>query len=255
MEKRTALHSRRALLRTLPVRRLPPGGPHQIPVPVHCCIPVYVRGHRPRNAAEFPPVVSLFESLPTAWVPFPFSLPASLPSLPVRPPNAQLAQPFLAVPPPWYACLRTPSPGLALVLSWEVLRPTLLREWDGPWKPPGDPPAGSCTRPTLRKMRHFAHWFQVGAHSVSADLFPCQGMCYNLRAVESAPKQVLAQADSEPVQPSSQPAVPSQGNQNQGARAEDASRYCPVCSQRLESRRCKLICSACGYYMSCSDYY
>jgi len=36
---------------------------------------------------------------------------------------------------------------------------------------------------------------------------------------------------------------------------EDASRFCPVCSQRLESRRCKLICSVCGYYMSCADYY
>jgi hypothetical protein len=37
-------------------------------------------------------------------------------------------------------------------------------------------------------------------------------------------------------------------------RGEDASRYCPVCSQRLESRRCKLICNRCGYYMSCADY-
>jgi hypothetical protein len=36
---------------------------------------------------------------------------------------------------------------------------------------------------------------------------------------------------------------------------DDASRFCPVCSQRLESRRCKLICSVCGYYMSCADYY
>jgi hypothetical protein len=36
---------------------------------------------------------------------------------------------------------------------------------------------------------------------------------------------------------------------------EDASRFCPVCSQRLESRRCKLICCVCGYYMSCADYY
>jgi hypothetical protein len=36
---------------------------------------------------------------------------------------------------------------------------------------------------------------------------------------------------------------------------DDASRFCPVCSQRLESRRCKLICKVCGYYMSCADYY
>jgi hypothetical protein len=31
--------------------------------------------------------------------------------------------------------------------------------------------------------------------------------------------------------------------------------YCPVCSQRLHSLKCKLICAQCGYYMSCADYY
>src|SRR5262249_52768163 len=36
---------------------------------------------------------------------------------------------------------------------------------------------------------------------------------------------------------------------------EDASQFCPDWSQRLESRRCKLICNVCGYYMSCADYY
>ena len=36
---------------------------------------------------------------------------------------------------------------------------------------------------------------------------------------------------------------------------ENASDFCPVCSLRLESRSCKLVCPQCGYYMSCSDYY
>jgi len=35
---------------------------------------------------------------------------------------------------------------------------------------------------------------------------------------------------------------------------EYASEFCPVCHRRLAARACKLIC-ACGYYMSCSDYY
>jgi len=39
------------------------------------------------------------------------------------------------------------------------------------------------------------------------------------------------------------------------AEAEHAISFCPVCSERLEPRRCKLVCGKCGYYLSCSDYY
>jgi hypothetical protein len=35
---------------------------------------------------------------------------------------------------------------------------------------------------------------------------------------------------------------------------QDAS-YCPCCSKQLEPRQCKMICTSCGYYMSCSDFY
>ena len=31
--------------------------------------------------------------------------------------------------------------------------------------------------------------------------------------------------------------------------------YCPVCNQHLEPHKCKLVCTRCGYYMSCADYY
>jgi len=79
-------------------------------------------------------------------------------------------------------------------------------------------------------------------------------MCYKHPAVEHAAKPGLA-----PVPPESAPGASSQtvpnAERSVAAAQEDASRYCPVCSQRLESRRCKLICVVCGYYMSCADYY
>jgi hypothetical protein len=34
-------------------------------------------------------------------------------------------------------------------------------------------------------------------------------------------------------------------------------RVCPVCAAELFERKCKLLCPdpACGYYLSCSDFY
>jgi hypothetical protein len=80
-------------------------------------------------------------------------------------------------------------------------------------------------------------------------------MCYNRPAVESTSKQQLAPAVAAPARAAVQNVALSLSGSQAPACYEDVSRYCPVCSQRLESRRCQLICSVCGYYMSCADYY
>ena len=80
-------------------------------------------------------------------------------------------------------------------------------------------------------------------------------LCYNRPAVERTAKWELARVQAESAQAAAQSAASLQHGQSPAARTEDPSRYCPVCSQRLQSRRCKLICSVCGYYMSCADYY
>jgi ribosomal protein L32 len=37
--------------------------------------------------------------------------------------------------------------------------------------------------------------------------------------------------------------------------AEHHCQVCPTCSHQLTGHRCKLVCTQCGYYLSCADYY
>ena len=68
-----------------------------------------------------------------------------------------------------------------------------------------------------------------------------RGLCYNRPTVES-------HANVHPASNRSDSAEQKQGE-------EHPISFCPVCYQRLESKRCKLVCILCGYYLSCSDYY
>jgi hypothetical protein len=65
--------------------------------------------------------------------------------------------------------------------------------------------------------------------------------------------------DHSPVQPPksqdfSQSALSAESAASAPAPADEPMLYCPVCSTRLDARKCKLFCAQCGYYMSCADY-
>ena len=48
---------------------------------------------------------------------------------------------------------------------------------------------------------------------------------------------------------------PAASVQSQAFDPGELMRTCANCGSAMEERKCKLICTGCGYFMSCSDYY
>ena len=51
----------------------------------------------------------------------------------------------------------------------------------------------------------------------------------------------------------SQSGVP--GVAEEGLPVDHHCQVCPTCGHRLTDHHCKLVCTHCGYYLSCADYY
>jgi hypothetical protein len=47
------------------------------------------------------------------------------------------------------------------------------------------------------------------------------------------------------------------GSEPQAAarQVEHHCQVCPTCGHRLTGHHCKLVCTQCGYYLSCADFY
>ena len=97
-------------------------------------------------------------------------------------------------------------------------------------------------------------------------LFPVGWMCYKRPSegcpdmaqkytVSLLPVDLAIKAGAPPQAESTAKAKPMANAYRAVQHSELPSAFCPRCSARLEPRSCKLICSSCGYYMSCSDFY
>jgi len=48
---------------------------------------------------------------------------------------------------------------------------------------------------------------------------------------------------------------PAQAPHAEAPQIDHHCQICPTCSHRLTGHHCKLVCTNCGYYLSCADYY
>jgi hypothetical protein len=48
---------------------------------------------------------------------------------------------------------------------------------------------------------------------------------------------------------------PAVATDSEAAPVDHHCQICPNCAHRLTGHHCKLVCTQCGYYLSCADYY
>ncbi len=77
---------------------------------------------------------------------------------------------------------------------------------------------------------------------------------FRVRTVQRTPGIPVYNGAVDPGLPDSLPEPPAEAREKDAARAV---RTCPNCGRELSERKCKLFCPdpACGYYLSCSDFY
>jgi hypothetical protein len=49
--------------------------------------------------------------------------------------------------------------------------------------------------------------------------------------------------------------LPEDDREGSAASVDHHCQICPTCGYRLTGHHCKLVCTQCGYYLSCADYY
>ena len=67
------------------------------------------------------------------------------------------------------------------------------------------------------------------------------------------PRALNSEFDSDPAPDISQSGAEAPAGET--APVDHHCQVCPTCSHRLTGHRCKLVCTHCGYYLSCADYY